>query len=155
MGRPGTRTTRRTPESHHALLNGIGMVLVDAHALVKPSVMPAADVMPSLTSRIDARACPRRTSRLTLLMLPAPSAQGSLNHLVPAPGWRGAWVVHPCGCLSGSPIARRASSCQACVVIGVRPDRQERPLDASICMRHDGKSTVSSPTLTRTAAQCT
>src|SRR5689334_14912002 len=46
------------------------MVLVDAPALIKPSAMPAADVMPSLTSRIDARACSRRASRLTLLMLP-------------------------------------------------------------------------------------
>jgi hypothetical protein len=31
-------------------------VLVGAPALIKPSAMPAAEVMPSLTSRIDARA---------------------------------------------------------------------------------------------------
>ena len=69
----------------------------------KPSAMPAADVVPSLTSGIDARALSRRVSRLTLLVPPPPSSQGSLNHPVPAPGRRGVRVVHPCGCPPGLP----------------------------------------------------
>src|SRR5580693_5905750 len=57
-------------------------VLSEAPALMKPSATPAADVMPSLMSKIDFRARSRRASRLTLVMLPRKSTR-SIEPSVP------------------------------------------------------------------------
>src|SRR3984957_4641375 len=58
-------------------------VLAEAPALMKPSATPAADVMPSLMSRIDFRARSRRASRLSLVMLPRSKSTRSIEPSAP------------------------------------------------------------------------
>jgi hypothetical protein len=60
-------------------------VVTEAPALRKPSAMPAADVMPSLMSRIDSRARSRMASRLSLLMAPRSQFMRAVESFRPRP----------------------------------------------------------------------
>jgi hypothetical protein len=53
---------------------------------MKPSATPAADVMPSLMSKIDFRARSRRASRLSLVILPRSQSTRSIEPSAPVTG---------------------------------------------------------------------